>query len=550
MPKAEQRLTRLLLNCGAMLMAGMLPAQEAAFVGSRVCAGCHRAIYLSYMRTDMGRSMRRASDLELPTPVDLEHAHLHRRFRVFWQGNKLYQSEYAVDASGNQVFDDIHEIEFAIGSGVNGFSFVVRRGNYLFEAPLSYYAKSSQWDFSPGYESADLGFSRPVAATCVGCHSGRARLIAGRDGLYDNVPFDELAIGCENCHGPGALHVAQRKPSAIVNPARLPPRLAEEICVICHQMGDARVVVSGKRLSDFRPGMWSSEVVAIFKLPSSQAEPSDLLEHPTAMRTSRCFRASGGKLSCLTCHDPHATPVRTEAAAYYRSKCFTCHADASCGVPQSERQQRAANNCIACHMPKRDVTVVSHSALTNHRIPARSGQEPVQNSSGVSSAGDLIVVNGSPNSKPSPVLTMFLAYGQLVANRTDFAPRYWALLDQLSHTRPDDAVVLAALGMKMMFDPNPDNMAAQRYFEKAIERGSTAPSTFQSLAEVLVRSGQREQAIAVLEQGLALSPYAAVLYESLARTYNALGRPDEVRKTVARYLELFPEDDAARRLLH
>jgi hypothetical protein len=295
-----------------MLMTGMLPAQEPGFVGSGACAGCHNAIYASYMRTEMGRSMRPASDLQLPTPIDLEHAPLHRRFRVFRRDDKLYQSEYALDASGNRVFDDIHEIEFALGSGVNGYSFVVRRGSYLFEAPLSYYAKSAQWDLSPGYESADLGFSRPVAATCVGCHSGRARLIAGRDGL---LPFDELAIGCENCHGPGASHVAQVKPGAIVNPAKLPPRLAEEICIMCHQIGDARVLAPGKRLSDFRPGMWSREALAIFKLPSSQAEPSDLLEHPTAMRTSRCFRASGGKLSCRTCHDPHATPARTEAGA-------------------------------------------------------------------------------------------------------------------------------------------------------------------------------------------------------------------------------------------
>ena len=551
MPKAMQQVACLLLNSSAMLMTGMLSAQEPAFVGSRTCAGCHRAIYASYMRTAMGRSMRGASDLELPTPVDIEAAPLHRRFRIFRRDNKLYQSEYSLDAAGNRVFDDIHEIEFALGSGVNGYSFVVRRGSYLFEAPLSYYAKSAQWDLSPGYESVDIGFSRPVAATCVGCHSGRARLIAGHDGLYDNVPFDEPAIGCENCHGPGALHVAQVNTGTIVNPARLPSRLAEEICIICHQIGDVRVLKPGKRLWDFRPGMWSSEVLAIFRLASNQAEPSDLLEHPTAMRSSRCFRASGGKLSCHTCHDPHATPAPMETAAYYRSKCFTCHTDTSCRVPHAERQRRAANDCTTCHMPKRDVAVVSHTALTNHRIPTRPGQAQQQNSSGENSDGDLILVNPSPDPIPLAAITMFLAYGQVIGKRADLAPRYWALLDQLSHTRPDDAEVLAALGRKAMFDPGPQNAAhAQKYFEKAIEKGSTSSFTFESLAEVLVRSGQGEQAIAVLQQGLALAPYSAVLYESLARTYHALGRTDDVRKTVGRYLELFPEDDAARRLLH
>jgi predicted CXXCH cytochrome family protein len=530
-----------------VLIAGLLPAQQADFVGSGACSGCHRGIYESYMRTGMGHSMRPASNLNLPAPAELGHARLDRRFRVFRQDKDLYQSEYALDAAGNRVFEDTRKLEFAIGSGVNGYSFAVRRGNYLFEAPLSYYAKSARWDLSPGYESMDLGFSRPIAATCVGCHSGRARLIAGRDGLYDDPPFDELAIGCENCHGPGALHVAQVKPGTIVNPARLPARLAEEICVICHQRGDARVLEPGKVLSDFRPGMWSNEVLAIFKLPSSQAKRSDLLEHHTAMRASRCFGASGGKLSCLTCHDPHVTPERGEAAAYYRSKCLTCHTDVSCGLTQSARQQRAANDCTACHMPKRDVTVVSHSELTNHRVPARPGQEPLRDSS---SAQDLILVNGPLDPTPVPALTRLLAYGQVAAQRPDFEPRYLALLNQLSRTQPDDPLVLAALGKKAMFDRDAEAFArARQYLEKAIEKGSTAPSTFEDLAEILARAGPREQAITVLEKGLALSPYSPELYKSLARTYGALGRRAEARKTLVRYLELFPEDDTARRLL-
>lgn len=547
--KSEREVSCLLASFGAILVTCGLPAQEATFVGSHACAQCHRATYLGYIRTEMGSSMRRASALDLPA-ADIEYPRLHRHFRVFRRDDKLYQSEYAVDASGKRVFDDTHEIEFAIGSGVNGYSFIVCRGNHLFEAPLSYYTKPAQWDLSPGYESSDLGFSRPITATCVGCHSGRARLIAGRDDLYSNVPFDELAIGCENCHGPGSQHVAHAKAGTIMNPAKLPARLSEEICVTCHQMGDARVLVPGKRLSDFRPGMWSNQVLAIFRLSSKQTESSDLLEHPTAMRASRCFRASGGKLSCFSCHDPHARPEHNQAPSYYRSKCFACHIDNSCGLPPAERQQRAANDCTACHMPKRDVSVVAHTALTNHYIPARSGQGPVQDS-GVGNGGDLMLVNGSPESHLNSELTMFLAYGQLVGMQTDLAPRYWALLDQLSHTRSDNTTVLATLGRKAMFDRNPDNtIHAQEYFTKAIEKGDTSPSTFDSLAEVLVRRSQHEEAIAVLKQGLQLSPYSAILYESLARTYNSLGRSEEVRKTVIRYLELFPEDDAARRLFH
>jgi tetratricopeptide (TPR) repeat protein len=198
-------------------------------------------------------------------------------------------------------------------------------------------------------------------------------------------------------------------------------------------------------------------------------------------------------------------------------------------------------------MPKRDVTVVSHSELTNHRVPARPGQEPVRDSS---SAQDLILVNGPLDPTPVPALTRLLAYGQVAAQRPDFELRYLALLNQLSRTQPDDPLVLAALGKKAMFDRDAEAFArARKYLEKAIEKGSTAPSTFEDLAEILARAGPREQAITVLEKGLALSPYSPELYKSLAQTYGALGRRAEARKTLVRYLELFPEDDTARRLL-
>jgi tetratricopeptide repeat protein len=536
-------------NCSAIvavLFAGALEAQESSFVGSRACAGCHREIYESYTRTGMGRSMRPAGDLSLPAPAELDGPRSHRRFRVFRQGQELWQSEYGFDAGGSKVFDDTHKLEFAIGSGVNGFSFVVRSGNYLFEAPLSYYSTKARWELSPGYESADLGFRRAVTAACTGCHSGRARAIQGREGLYGNPPFAELAIGCENCHGPGAVHAAQAKATAILNPARLSPRLAEEICIMCHQGGDARVLQPGRSAPDFRPGMWSNEILAIFKLPSSEPERSDLLEHHSAMRDSRCFRASAGKLSCLTCHDPHLSPSGSEAAAYYRSKCLTCHTDRSCSAPQAERQAHT-DDCTACHMPKRDVTLVAHAALTNHRIPARPGRQTPRESA---AARDLIQVNAAPTPGPIPALTLLRAYGQVAAKRPDFEPRYLALLDQLSRTQPDDPAVLEALGRKAMFDTDPHaSLRARKYLEKAIGNGSTSPSTFQDLAEVLTRSGRREEAVAVLEKGLALSPYTPDLYHSLAGNYTALGRHGEARRTLKRYLELFPQDDAARRML-
>ena len=90
-----------------------------------------------------------------------------------------------------------------VGTGANGFSYLVQRGDYLFQAPLSFYSKNGSWDLSPAHE---LGFDRPIVTGCIVCHSGQPQPVANRNGLYRH-PFKELAIGCERCHGPGQLHV-------------------------------------------------------------------------------------------------------------------------------------------------------------------------------------------------------------------------------------------------------------------------------------------------------------------------------------------------------
>jgi hypothetical protein len=280
-----------------------------------------------------------------------------REYRVFSDAGQLYQAE-SERRDGAVVFEVVHKLEYAIGSGENGISFAVRRGNHLFQAPLSFYAKTSQWDLSPGFEDAGEGFGRPIYEACIVCHAGRPQTIANREGLYRDPPFAEAAIGCENCHGPGELHVAERgrgvralPDSSIVNPARLPARLAEDICMQCHQAGETRVLLPGKRSADFRPGTPLVRTLAIFGFaPASQ--PSDLLDHHASMKSSRCYRASSGALSCLTCHDPHEQPSKAEAPAYFRARCLSCHSDRDCRFDlASRRQQRPADNCTGCHMP-------------------------------------------------------------------------------------------------------------------------------------------------------------------------------------------------------
>jgi len=254
-------------------------APGVKYVGSKACAGCHQQICETFGKTDMGRSMSTvtASLLEkIPSSATVSVKALNRSFQVYRQGPDLFQSEFELDATGKEVFRETHKVDYVVGSGANGLTPIVRRGDYLFEAPLSFYTKTHSWGPSPGYDLRDYGFDRPIQEGCVACHSGRPQPDREGAGRYRDPPFEELTIACETCHGPGELHVRERKAGApapargdlsIVNPARVPSWLADNICMYCHQGGDVRVVQPARDYLDNRPGMPLDDTLAILMVP-------------------------------------------------------------------------------------------------------------------------------------------------------------------------------------------------------------------------------------------------------------------------------------------
>ena len=536
---------------------------DVAYVGSQVCAGCHREIYGTYRASAMGRSMMTVDAATEPFTVDevpVVSERLNRRFLNERRPDGIYQRETEARSSGAPPFDNAHRLEYVIGSGVNGFSYLVRRGDYLVQAPLSYYRRTDKWDLSPGYELAkpgeDYGFNRAIHSACLQCHAGRPRPVRGREGLYEDPPFAELAIGCENCHGAGKLHVDSRladigaSDRAIVNPVKLPPRLAENICMNCHQGGDARILQKGRSHFDFRPGTWLNDTIAILKLPPDPDDPreSDLLEHNASMELSQCFVGSAGNLSCFSCHEIHNQPRAAERVEYFRSKCLECHQNADCGLPPSERP---ANDCATCHMPKREVAGISHSSLTNHRIVRRPNQ-PLPDAAFSQTTPDLpelVHVNRPPEAggEALPLLVRFQAFGELLSRQPDFSQKYLDLLAEAAERHGDDPLVLAALGRKAKLE----NRAPEAidYLALAVEAGTQPASTYEDLAELLMESARLGESAETLLQGVNELPYNPRLRKMLALRYIKLERFQEARSTIEQFVRLFPEDDFMRGLL-
>jgi hypothetical protein len=510
----------------------------------------------------MGRSMSEITPglLEkIPTSASVFDSKLNRHFEIYVHDGSLYQSEYETAANGKDVFRATHKVEWMIGSGANGSGAIVKQGDYLFEAPLSLYAKPGQWALSPGYEFGDYGFDRPILAGCIACHSGQPRPILDGNGRFQEPPFAELAIGCENCHGPGEAHIAAAEMGSsigsITNPAKLSSWLADNICMSCHQTGDARVLQAGKTYRDFRPGAELDDTLDIFLVPFGRdsAPKDDLLEHYLSMRLSRCYLRSSGRLSCISCHDPHVQPSPSDAPEYFRRKCLACHTEKSCALPLSLRQHKTPpDDCAGCHMPKRNVTVISHSVLTNHRILAQAEESFPDIAFHMTNPQlpDLMHLSANPAKQaPPPLLEQLQAYAQVILTHPDYRARYWSVAQQLKTTHADNVYVLEALADEALQRHNAEGSSlAIRYLQDAIHRGATNPPDFEELAALLVAAKRQAEAVDVLRKGMLLAPYDAELYRLSAKVYFGLNEVKEACEVAAVGVQKFPQDDEFRTL--
>ena len=156
----------------------------------------------------------------------------------------MIHQETRRNAAGATLYKKEAEVQYAIGSGRQAFSYLIERDGFLFESPITWYAHDRRWGLSPGYETRVSRFDRPVLSECLFCHANRAERVSSANNRYRTpVFFQGHAIGCERCHGPGELHVRQAdggrsaRDVTIVNPANLAPSRRDAVCEQCHLIG-------------------------------------------------------------------------------------------------------------------------------------------------------------------------------------------------------------------------------------------------------------------------------------------------------------------------
>ncbi len=363
------------------------------YVGSAACDACHERIAATYHKHPMARSLMPIAEVDRRESYDEDHNNpfvndqFKSRFRVDRDSHRVQHQQTRLDGAGGAIFERVMDVQYVIGSGTRGYSYLSQRDGYLFQSPISWYSQKDRWDLSPNFTHEMLG-GRPVFADCLFCHANRAIPWEGTLNRYRAPIFVGHGIGCERCHGPGEKHVQSpgrfdpqtNMDYTIVNPRKLDHAEREAVCQQCHLASEGRVLRRGRGLYDFRPGLPLDSCWSIF-VEADEAKNQNAVNHVEQMYLSHCSQQSSGahKLGCISCHNPHEHVGPERRVSYYRDRCLQCHTEGAsvagkvgCAMPRARRrQENQADSCIACHMPRYAAADIPHNASTNHRIVRR-----------------------------------------------------------------------------------------------------------------------------------------------------------------------------------
>ena len=266
------------------------------FIGDAACAKCHDAEFKAHEVTYHASTMHLADHMSLgrlaPTTGTLPGS----KARVERNGDG-YQVMMPTGASG--------PLQYAMGSGKSAITFVSLMGSHTFEMRASYFPHQGKWKVTPGQKrtlSTALGVDHEddEARRCIACHTTTLP-------IDSNIPEKRfLGVGCEACHGAGSAHVMAMQAGnsadiAMERMGRWGARRLSELCGKCHRTAAAAGILPGDA-----PHL---DVTSRFQ--------------PYALMLSRCFKASGDSLSCITCHSPHQNTSHDQRA--YETVCLTCH---------------------------------------------------------------------------------------------------------------------------------------------------------------------------------------------------------------------------------
>lgn len=507
---------RLAFQLFLFLLTGNSVAQIPAPVriADAGCATCHAELYKKYLTTPMANASGAAD--ERPHPSSSVRSGAGVSYTIT---NSAAEGKASLLNMSSHGESRTVPLDYFLGSGHLGTTYIYGADGFLFESPIAWYAASGGFDMKPGLaDMAHVVPALPLQSGCLRCHMSEVRHSdPGTLNHYKNLAFLQTGVTCEMCHGDSTRHVSSGGKISVVNPARLDAVKRDSICINCHLEGDVLVERAGRSALDFKPGESITNFVSYYVYGSNNATARAVSE-VEQFAQSGCKKASGAKMSCTSCHDPHFTPDNAERVTFFRNKCLNCHSD-----PKFAEWHHPENkDCVSCHMKQTGAENIPHVAWTDHRIlrlPEAEQKERRQ-----AKKGELTAILSQSGARRDLAMAYYKA--MLAGDRT-LEPVAWAQLNGARDDLASDVEALDALGV--MTAARGEEQAAGDLFQKVLAIDAVNLTALSNLGTIMAKEGKLDDAQRLLNTAFAKNQDIPGLASNVARVDCMAGNSDAAK---------------------
>ncbi len=366
----------------AMLIAGCSEAPEqtsapppvpaasvaADYVGSEACRDCHAAEHAAWLNSHHDLALQPAT----PDTILATGSGNHEGTRFEIEGGRLTISPDPDTRLTPRFTFGIAPLQQYVVDGDNG----------------AWQTYPIAWDSRPGSEGGQRWFNLhddvyPAGdpmhwqgranrwnSQCADCHStGVTKNYDPAERSYETT-LEVEDVGCEACHGPGSLHLADPAAQPLLRTGAQPEEI--DTCAGCHSRRSQ--IAEG-----FRPGLPYYDFYSPRLLePGLYHVDGQILEEVYVWGSFLSSRMHRSGVTCTDCHDPHSARLERPGD----DTCTFCHQvrppaefaaaggrdfaspDHHFHPPDSEGAR-----CVACHMPSRTYMGVDDRRDHSFRIP-------------------------------------------------------------------------------------------------------------------------------------------------------------------------------------